>query len=125
MTAKKTNINQKNVHIDQKVVKNDLKTSKNVKKSQNNAKKCSKCEKLCFSEEQLCDVAGMFFRCELQVARLTALLGLFFADKTDKYRLLKEYMAVDRFMLKFSADCHEQIAKMAGITAELADADEK
>lgn len=118
MTAKKTNINQKFVHIDQKLLKN-------VKKSQNNAKKCSKCEKLCFSEEQLCDVAGMFFRCEMQVARLTALLGLFFSDRVDKYRLLKEYMAVDRFMLKFSADCHEQIAKMAGITAELADADEK
>ena len=118
MTAKKTNINQKNVHIDQKLLKN-------VKKSQNKPKKCSKCEKLCFSEEQLCDVAGMFFRCEMQVARLTALLGLFFSERVDKYRLLKEYMAVDRFMLKFSADCHEQIAKMAGITAELADADEK
>lgn len=121
MTAKKTNINQKFVHIDQK-------TLKNVKKSQNKAKKddiLQKNEKLTFTEEQLCDVAGMFFRCEMQVARLTALLGLFFSDRVDKYRLLKEYMAVDRFMLKFSADCHEQIAKMAGITAELADADEK
>ena len=124
MTAKKTNINQKFVHIDQK-------TLKNVKKSQNKAKKddilqkMQKSEKLTFTEEQLCDVAGMFFRCEMQVARLTALLGLFFAEKVDKYRLLKEYMAVDRFMLGFSADCHKQIAKISGITAELADADEE
>lgn len=100
-------INKKTVHIDQKAVKN-------VKKSQKNVKNCNNSAKMCFTEEQICEIAGMFFRTEMQVARLTALLGLFFADKVDKYRLLKEYMSVDRFMLGFSSDCHDKIAKMTG-----------
>ena len=106
----------------QKMAKNSQKVEKNVKKSQNLLKKASKNvenKKLCFSEEQLCDVAGMFFRCEMQTAALTAILGLYFADEVDKHALLKEFMRIDRFMHKFSSDCHKKIAELTG--AEVAE----
>ena len=56
----------------------------------------------------------MFFRCEMQTAALTAIIGLFFAEKADKHALLKEYMRIDRFMHKFSSDCHAKIEELTG-----------
>lgn len=110
MTSEKTNINKKTVHIDQKVLKN-------VKKSQKTAKKrdiLKVSEKKVYTERQLCEVAGMFFRCEMQMAALTAIVGLYFAEKADKHALLKEYMRIDRFMHKFSSDCHAKIEELTG-----------
>ena len=109
MKSKKTNINKKTVHIDQKV-------AKNVKKSQKTAKKDAKQEitgKL-YSEDQIKKIACMVFMLECQAARLAASVGLFFGDEINKHELLKEFMAVDRTMRKYSTDFHKEIEETVG-----------
>lgn len=106
MKSKKTNINQKTVHIDQKVLKN-------VKKSQKTAKKDTKTAKL-YSEDQIKKIACMVFMLECQAARLAASVGLFFGDEINKHELLKEFMAVDRTMRKYSTDFHKEIEETVG-----------
>lgn len=113
MTAKKTNINQKNVHIDQKVVKNDQKVSQNVKKSQNTSKKDVETPKL-YSEEQISKIACMVFMLEAQNARLCAAAGCYLGDELSKHEFLKEYMAVDRAMRSLSKDFHKEIEETIG-----------
>lgn len=106
MKSKKTNINQKTVHIDQKVLKN-------VKKSQKTTKKDTKTAKL-YSEDQIKKIACMVFMLECQAARLAASVGLFFGDEINKHELLKEFMAVDRTMRKYSTDFHKEIEETVG-----------
>lgn len=106
MKSKKTNINKKTVHIDQKVLKN-------VKKSQKTAKKDTKTAKL-YSEDQIKKIACMVFMLECQAARLAASVGLFFGDEINKHELLKEFMAVDRTMRKYSTDFHKEIEETVG-----------
>lgn len=106
MTSKKTNINLKSVHIDQKV-------AKNVKKSQKTTKKDVKTAKL-YSEDQIKKIACMVFMLECQAARLAASVGLFISDEITKHELLKEYMAVDRTMRKYSTDFHKEIEETVG-----------
>lgn len=106
MKSKKTNINQKSVHIDQKV-------AKNVKKSQKTTKKDAKTAKL-YSEDQIKKIACMVFMLECQAARLAASVGLFFGDEINKHELLKEFMAVDRTMRKYSTGFHKEIEETVG-----------
>lgn len=106
MKSKKTNINKKTVHIDQKVLKN-------VKKSQKTTKKDAKTAKL-YSEDQIKKIACMVFMLECQAARLAASVGLFFGDEINKHELLKEFMAVDRTMRKYSTDFHKEIEETVG-----------
>ena len=106
MKSKKTNINQKTVHIDQKM-------AKNVKKSQKTTKKDVKTAKS-YSEDQICKIACMVFMLEAQVARATAIIGCFLSDDLTKHDLLKEFMAIDRTMRKYSTDFHEEIESTIG-----------
>lgn len=106
MKSKKTNINQKTVYIDQKM-------AKNVKNSQKTAKKDTKTAKL-YSEDQIKKIACMVFMLECQAARLAASVGLFFGDEINKHELLKEFMAVDRTMRKYSTDFHKEIEETVG-----------
>lgn len=106
MKSKETNINKKTVHIDQKVLKN-------VKKSQKTAKKDAKTAKL-YSEDQICKIACMVFMLEAQVARATAVIGYFLSDDLTKHDLLKEFMAIDRTMRKYTHDFHEEIESTIG-----------
>lgn len=113
MTAKKTNINKKTVHIDQKV-------AKNVKKSQNKAKKddilqkMQKTENKMYSEDQICKIACMVFVLEAQIARATAAIGCFLSDDLTKHDFLKEFMAIDRTMRKYTRDFNEEIESTIG-----------
>lgn len=113
MKSKKTNINKKTVHIDQKTVKNVQKVLQNVKKSQKTTKKDAKTAKL-YSEDQIKKIACMVFMLECQAARLAASVGLFFGDEINKHELLKEFMAVDRTMRKYSTDFHKEIEETVG-----------
>lgn len=106
MKSKKTNINKKTVHIDQKVLKN-------VKKSQKTVKKDAKTAKM-YSEDQICKIACMVFMLEAQVARATAAIGCFLSDDLTKHDLLKEFMAIDRTMRKYTRDFHEEIESTIG-----------
>lgn len=106
MKNEKTNINKKTVHIDQKVLKN-------VKKSQKKTEKCNNSVKL-YSEDQICKIACMVFMLEAQVARATAAIGCFLSDDLTKHDLLKEFMAIDRTMRKYSADFHKEIEETVG-----------
>ena len=106
MKSKETNINKKTVHINQKVLKN-------VKKSQKTAKKDAKTAKS-YSEDQICKIACMVFMLEAQVARATAVISHFLSDDLTKHDLLKEFMAIDRTMRKYSRDFHEEIESTIG-----------
>lgn len=102
--------------INKKVAQNIKKMAKNVKKSQKTAKKDAKQEvtgKL-YSEDQIKKIACMVFMLECQIARLAASAGLFFSDELTKHEFLKEYMAVDRTMRKYSTDFHKEIEETVG-----------
>lgn len=106
MKSKKTNINKEVAHISKEVLEN-------VKKSQKTAKKDAKTAKL-YSEDQICKIACMVFMLETQVARATAAIGCFFSDDLTKHDLLKEFMAIDRTMRKYTRDFHEEIESTIG-----------
>lgn len=99
-------INKKVAHISEKVLKD-------VKKSQKTAKKDEKTAKM-YSEDQICKIACMVFMLEAQVARATAAIGCFFSDDLTKHDLLKEFMAIDRAMRKYTRDFHEEIESTIG-----------
>lgn len=99
--------------INKKVAQNIKKMAKNVKKSQKTAKKDVKTAKL-YSEDQIKKIACMVFMLECQAARLAASVGLFFGDEINKHELLKEFMAVDRTMRKYSTDFHKEIEETVG-----------
>lgn len=99
--------------INKKVAQNIKKMAKNVKKSQKTAKKDAKTAKL-YSEDQIKKIACMVFMLECQAARLAASVGLFFGDEINKHELLKEFMAIDRTMRKYSRDFHEEIESTIG-----------
>ena len=101
------------VKTNKKVAQNIKKMAKNVKKSQKTAKKDTKTEKL-YSEDQICKIACMVFMLEAQVARATAAIGCFFSDDLTKHDLLKEFMAIDRTVRKYTHECHEQIESTIG-----------
>lgn len=99
--------------INKKVAQNIKKMAKNVKKSQKTAKKDVKTAKM-YSEDQIKKIACMVFMLECQAARLAASVGLFFGDEINKHELLKEFMAVDRTMRKYSTDFHKEIEETVG-----------
>jgi len=99
--------------INKKVAQNIKKMAENVKKSQKTAKKDTKTAKL-YSEDQIKKIACMVFMLECQAARLAASVGLFFGDEINKHELLKEFMAVDRTMRKYSTDFHKEIEETVG-----------
>lgn len=99
--------------INKKVAQNIKKMAKNVKNSQKTAKKDTKTAKL-YSEDQIKKIACMVFMLECQAARLAASVGLFFGDEINKHELLKEFMAVDRTMRKYSTDFHKEIEETVG-----------
>lgn len=101
------------VKINKKVAQNIKKMAKNVKKSQKTTKKDIKTAKL-YSEDQICKIACMVFMLEAQVARATAIIGCFLSDDLTKHDLLKEYMAIDRTMRKYTRDFHEEIESTVG-----------
>lgn len=100
-------------NVNKKTVQNDQKTTKNVKKSQTATKKSSQTKKM-YSEDQICKIACMVFILEAQVARATAAIGCFFSDDLTKHDLLKEFMAIDRTMRKYTRDFHEEIESTIG-----------
>lgn len=101
------------VKINKKVAQNIKKMAKNVKKSQKTTKKDIKTAKL-YSEDQICKIACMVFMLEAQVARATAAIGCFLSDDLTKHDLLKEFMAIDRTMRKYTRDFHEEIESTVG-----------
>ncbi len=101
-----TKINKKVAHISEEVLKN-------VKKSQKTAKKDTKTAKL-YSEDQIKKIACMVFMLECQAARLASSVGLFISDEITKHELLKEFMAVDRTMRRYSIDFHKEIEETVG-----------
>lgn len=113
MKSKKTNINKKTVHIDQKVAKNVKKSQKTTKKD-DILQKMQKTENKMYSEDQICKIACMVFMLEAQVARATAAIGCFLSDDLTKHDLLKEFMAIDRTMRKYTRDFHEEIESTIG-----------
>ena len=101
------------VKINKKIAQNIKKMAKNVKKSQKTTKKDAKTTKS-YSEDQICKIACMVFMLEAQVARATAAIGCFLSDDLTKHDLLKEYMAIDRTMRKYTRDFHEEIESTIG-----------
>ena len=99
--------------INKKVAQNIKKMAKNVKKSQKMTKKCNNSAKS-YSEDQICKIACMVFMLEAQVARATAVIGCFLSDDLTKHDLLKEFMAIDRTMRKYTHDFHEEIESTIG-----------
>lgn len=99
--------------INKKVAQNIKKMAENVKKSQKTVKKDAKTAKL-YSEDQICMIACMVFMLEAQVARATAAIGCFLSDDLTKHDLLKEFMAIDRTMRKYTRDFHEEIESTIG-----------
>ena len=101
------------VKTNKKVAQNIKKMAKNVKKPQKMTKKDTKTAKL-YSEDQICKIACMVFMLEVQVARATAVIGCFLSDDLTKHDLLKEFMAIDRTMRKYTHDFHEEIESTIG-----------